>query len=134
MIAQAPALWTFEEDILNRSWKDWLLAHISFGKPLHRYEGVLTITTNAIELVGEDKNTKQDFFLKIYKNEIEQLYLGFDETFNAAETRSLGLSWLPLRLLISKDEQIQKLYLIINYSFGRTDNKEYLEFLKQWLS
>ncbi|MGN6343266.1 MAG: hypothetical protein ACTHML_19970 [Ginsengibacter sp.] len=114
MIAQAPALWTFEEDILNRSWKDWLLAHISFGKPLHRYEGVLTITTNAIELVGEDKNTKQDFFLKIYKNEIEQLYLGFDETFNAAETRSLGLSWLPLRLLISKDEQIQKLYLIIN--------------------
>jgi hypothetical protein len=134
MIAQAPALWTFEEDILNRSWKDWLFAQISFGKPLHRYEGFLTLSVNTIELAGEDKNTKQDFFIEIYKHEIEQLYLGFDETFNAAETRGLGLSWLPLRLLFSKNEQVKKLYLIINYSFGRTDNKEYFEFLKQWLS
>lgn len=134
MITQAPALWAFEEDILNRSWKDWLLAHMSLGKPLHRYEGILTITTNTIELIGEDKNTKQEFLLEIYKHEIEQLYLGLDDTFNAAETRNLGLGWLPLRLLFSRDEQIQKLYLIINYNFGRTDNKECFEFLKQWLS
>jgi hypothetical protein len=134
MIAQSPALWTFEEDILNRSWLDWLTAHLSLGKPLHRYEGTLTLYANTLELIGQDKKTKEDFSLEVYKQEIEQLYLGFDEAFNASETRSLGLTWLPLRLLFSKNEQERKLYLIINYNFGRTDNKEYFEFLKQWVS
>jgi hypothetical protein len=134
MIAQSPALWTFEDDILNRSWLDWLTAHLSLGKPLHRYEGMLTLYANTLELLGQDKKTKEDFSLEIYKQEIEQLYLGFDEAFNASETRSLGLTWLPLRLLFSKNGQERKLYLIINYNFGRTDNKEYFEFLKQWVS
>ncbi|MEO8821726.1 MAG: hypothetical protein ABI374_12835 [Ginsengibacter sp.] len=134
MMAQTPALWSFEEDILNRSWEDWLVAHLSFGKPLHRYEGVLTIYTNTLVLIGKEKKTKDEFSLEIYRQEMEQLYLGFDETFNASETRGFGLTWLPLRLIFTKDDQIRKLYLIINYSFGKTDNKEYFEFLKQWVS
>ncbi|MDQ2721542.1 MAG: hypothetical protein M3Z26_17535 [Bacteroidota bacterium] len=134
MIAQTPALWTFEEDILNRSWLDWLAAHMSLGKPLHKYEGMLTLYTNTLELIGQEKRTKEDFSLEIYRQEIEQLYLGFDEAFNASETRTLGLTWLPLRLMFIKNEQERKLYLIINHSFGRTDNKEYFEFLKQWVS
>ena len=133
MITETPALWTFEEDILNRSWQDWLAAHLSFGKPLHRYEGMLTLYTNTLVLNGQDKKTKEEFSLQIYKGEIEQFYLGFDGTFNASETRSLGLTWLPLRLMFTKNEQVKKLYLIINYSFGKTDNKEYFEFLKQWV-
>ena len=134
MIAQTPALWTFEEDILNRSWLDWLDAHFSFGKPLHKYEGMLTLYAYTLELTGQDKKTKEEFSLEIYKQEIEQLYLGFDDAFNASETRSLGLTWLPLRLIFIKNGQERKLYLIINYSFGKTDNKEYFEFLKQWVS
>ena len=133
MIAQTPALWTFEEDILNRSWQDWLVAHLSFGKPLHRYEGMLTLYTNTLALIGQDEKTKEEFSLEIYKREIEQLYLGFDETFNVSETRGLGLTWLPLRLMFTKNGQTKKIYLIINYSFGKTDNKEYFEFLKQWV-
>ncbi|MEO9021899.1 MAG: hypothetical protein ABI237_04240 [Ginsengibacter sp.] len=134
MIAQAPALWTFEEDILNRSWRDWLAAHLSFGKPLHRYESILTLYTNTLELTGLDVKMKEGFSMEIYKQEIEQLYLGFDEAFNASETNTFGVTWLPLRLMFTRDDQIRKLYLIINYSFGKTDNKEYFEFLKQWVS
>lgn len=134
MIAQSPALWSFEEDILNRSWRDWLVAHLSLGKPLHRYEGMLTLYTNTIELIGQDIKTTEEFSLVLFKQEIEQLYLGFDKAFNASESRSLGLSWLPLRLAFMKNGIDQKLYLIINYSFGKTDNKEYFEFLKRWVS
>jgi hypothetical protein len=133
MITEAPALWAFEEDILSRSWLEWLTAHTSFLKPLHRYEGVLTIHANALQLTGKDKRTKDEFYLEIYKYEIGQLYLGFDETFNMSETRGFGLTWLPLRLTFAKDEQIIKLYLIINYTFGQTDNKECFEFLKKWI-
>lgn len=133
MISQTQILWAFEEDILNRSWLDWLAAHTSFGKPLHRYEGLLTIYNNSLQLKGIDKKTKKEFYVEIFKYEIEELYLGFDKTFRASETRGFGLSWLPLRILFVKNKQERKLYLIVNYQFGKTGNKEYFEFLKQWL-
>ena len=137
MISQIPSLWAFEEDILSRSWVDWLVAHVSLGKPLHRFEGMLTVHDNFIQLTGKDKRTKQDFYLQIVKYEIEQLYLGFDEIFCTSETRGLGispLSWLPLRISFTKNEEERKLYLIVNYQFGKSDNTEYFEFLKQWVS
>ena len=134
MISQSPALWAFEEDILSRSWLDWLAAHISFGKPLHRYEGTLTVHDNLLQLTGEDKRTKEDFSLDIYKYQIEQLYLGFDDVFTALETRGLGLTWLPLRILFTNNGKKAKIYLITNYQFGRTGNKEYFEFLKKWVA
>lgn len=134
MISQTPSLWAFEEDILSRSWLDWLAAHISFGKPLHRYEGTLTVHNNFIQLAGFDKRNNEEFQLDIYKYEIEQLYLGFDESFSAFETRGLGLTWLPLRILFIKNGEERKLYLITNYQFGKTGNREYFDFLKQWVS
>lgn len=132
MIAQAPALWAFEEDIVNRTWLDWLSAHYSFGKPLHRYEGQITINAGSIELNGFDKKTKEPFELIIYKPELEQVYHGFDEVFKLSEARGMGLTFLPLRLAFTKDDKTHRLYLIINYRFCKTDNAEYFEFLKQW--
>lgn len=38
---------------------------------------------------------KEEFSLKIYRQKIGQLYLGFDEAFNASETSGLRLHWLP---------------------------------------
>jgi len=137
MISQTPALWAFEEDSLSRSWMDWLAAHVSFGKPLPRYEGILTLRNNFLQLAGNDKRTKSEFYLEIYKHEIEQLYLGFDEAFSISETRGLGstaLSWMPLRISFIKNEEERTLYLITNYHFGKSDNGEYFEFLKQWVS
>ena len=32
-------LMAYEEDIKNRSFWDWIKAHTSFMKPLHRYKG-----------------------------------------------------------------------------------------------
>lgn len=137
MISQTPALWAFEEDILSRSWMDWLAAHISFGKPLHRYQGMLTIQNSSLQLAGNDKRIKTEFYLEIYKHEIKQLYLGFDEAFSVSETRGLGpsaLGWMPLRISFIKNEEERTLYLITNYQFGKSDNGEYFEFLKQWVS
>lgn len=116
---------------------DWLAAHVSFGKPLHRYEGMLTLRNNFLQLAGNDKMTKSEFYLEIYKHEIEQLYLGFDEAFSISETRGLvptALGWMPLRISFIKNEEERTLYLISNYHFGKSDNGEYFEFLKQWVS
>ena len=72
MIAPAKVFWAFEEDILNRSWLEWLCAHISFSNPLHRYKGELTILNDILQLVGKDKKTKAEILLEIHKYEIEQ--------------------------------------------------------------
>jgi len=42
-------------------------AHFSFGNPLHRYEGSLTLYTNTLALIGEDKKTKEEFSLEVYR-------------------------------------------------------------------
>ena len=125
-------LWAFEEDIQSRSWSDWLKAHTSFLKPLHRYEGILTVYTNSLNFSGMDKKAQTEISFDIEKHQITQLYLGFDPTFNILETRGLNF-WLLLRLTFLQDGKEEKLYLITNYSFGLSDNKNCFEFLKMWV-
>lgn len=134
MIAQVPVLWIFEEDIRSRSWLEWLRAHISFEKPLHRYEGIATLYATSIILEGFDNRGKEEVNLEIYKYAIEQLYHGFDSVFSVTESRGLGLTWHPVRLTYTSENLIKNVYLIVNYRFGKTDNLEFFEFLKQWLS
>lgn len=131
---ETTTLWAFEEDILTRSWLDWLKAHTSFLKPLHRYEGCLTILPDKLILTGIDIRTGKEISLDIYRYQIGQLYLGFDKSYNALESRGLGLTWLPLRMTFTQKGAEKKLYLITNYKFGWADTKDYFEYLKDWLS
>jgi hypothetical protein len=124
-------LWAFEEDIQSRSWLDWLKAHTSFLKPLHRFEGMMTVYTNSLNFSGVDKRSQEQVSFDVNKHDVTQLYLGFDETFNLLETRGPGF-WLPLRITFLRDGREEKLYLITNYNFGFSDNKNCFEFLKIW--
>ena len=88
-------------DIKNRAFKDWLSAHNSFGTPLHRYDGELTLGKDQLQYIGIDtKNNNAEFSLIIYKYQIEQIYYGFDDVFHMHESRDLGLYWKPIRIKI----------------------------------
>jgi hypothetical protein len=130
---ELPVLWASEEDVQNRSWFDWLKAHASFMKPLHRFEGSLFLDQHKLILSGIDKRTTEDISIDIYKYQILQLYLGFDETFNIMETRDLGLSGFPIRLTYIQNQKEEKLYLIANIGYGMTSNKDCYEVLKNWI-
>lgn len=135
MISETTALWAFEEDVITRSRGDWMQAHTSFLKPLHRYEGQVNVLPDKLILSGKDKRTGEEILFTIRKNHIVQLYLGFDESYNATETRGFGLKWLPLRVTFLQNGIEEKLYLITNYRFfGWSDNKDYFQYLKEWLS
>lgn len=134
MIAQAPALWIFAEDIQNRSWIEWLRAHISFGKPLHRFDGIVTLNATTLLLEGFDNREKKAVAFEISKYQIEQLYHGFDEVYSISESRGLGITWHPVRLTFTTEDLVKSLYFIINYRFGRTENLAFFELLKQWAS
>jgi hypothetical protein len=133
MIKESLAFLSFSEDIRNRSFLDWVMAHTSLAQPLHKYKGLLKLDRDKICFYGTEKKTGDDFRLIIYKYEIQQLYYGFDNVFNALETRNLGFSWKPLRISFSREKTDFQIYLIIDYFYGRTDNEAWMEILKEWL-
>lgn len=129
------ALWSFEEDIRTRSWTDWLTAHTSFMKPLHRYEGLVTVYPDRLNFSGIDKRSaiQDNFSFNIYKYQIGQLYYGFDETFHRWETRGHGLTGFPLRLTFTQNKKEERLYLITNFKAGWWNNTNCFGFLKDWV-
>lgn len=133
MFKESKALIAFREDILNRTFFDWLEAHISLMNPLHRYRGYIRMERETLSFYGTEKKTGNEFSFNIYRSEIRQLYHGFDEAFTAWETRNLGLGWKPLRITFTREKKDFHLYLIINYTYGRTDNEIWMEVLKNWL-
>ena len=129
------ALIICREDFERRGFLDWLVSHISLSLPPHRYRGIIEITDSYIKFTGTDtrENTDVEFF--ILKNTILEVYLGYDEAFNIFKTRGLGLFWAPVRLKIQEDNKREKyIYCIIGYNYFRTANREFYEFLKEWLA
>ena len=47
-------LLSFDEDIRNRSLIDWVKAHTSGFKPLHRYEGIFELNEGKLTFNGKD--------------------------------------------------------------------------------
>ena len=133
-IKKGKVLMAYKEDIKHRGFLDWLKAHTSFVKPLHRYEGNITLSDEKIVFDGKDKKTKNDCAIEINKIDVTDIYLGFDDVFKRGEERSLGISFQPLRIVFSKDEKEYILYLIIDFNrlLRATKNKEWYEELKKW--
>ncbi|KXB07280.1 hypothetical protein AKJ51_01595 [candidate division MSBL1 archaeon SCGC-AAA382A20] len=127
-------LFAFEKDIESRGFWDWMRAHTSWMKPLHRYEGLLEITEDKLLLVGEDKE-EGEIELEIPVDRIDDVQFGFDETFSRGEDRQLGLfGFAPLRIRYESEEGEKKLYLFAD--FGRfpirnCDNERVLEKLNE---
>ncbi len=133
-IKKDKVLMAYKEDIKHRGFLDWLKAHTSFVKPLHRYEGNITLSDEKIVFDGKDIKTKNDSAIEINKIDVTDVYLGFDDVFRRREDRSLGISFQPLRIVFSKDEKEYILYLIIDFNrlLRATKNEEWYEELKKW--
>lgn len=133
MIFESSALLSFSEDIQNRSFTDWIKAHTSFMYPLHTYIGNIRIEGNVFMFLGIERKSRQEFQFNIFRNEIEEVYHGYDDVFTIFETRNFGIGWKPVRITFTQNERTLNLYLIVNYSLGRTDNAIWFEILKNWL-
>lgn len=135
LLYEGSALWTYKREVQKRSWLDWLRAHVSVSKPLHRYEGVLDVFRNGILLKGYDTQAGEERVFRINKAQIKQVYLGFDGTFHLGEVSGLGLHWQPLRIkyIDEEDKNERYLYLVMDFALGRSTNKLWYSALKDWL-
>jgi len=129
------ALMAFEIDIKQRTLGDWVRAHTSLAKPLHRYDGEIVLKDDRIIFEGRDGRTGEDFRKEMNKRDVTGVELGFDHVFRRREDRSLGLAFKPLRVHFLENGSRRTMYLIISFgALRRTSrNPEWFEFLKGWI-
>lgn len=71
----------------------------------------------------------------IVKDCIEEVYHGYDKTFNVIQTRGLGLGWAPVRIrFVDNNEQENVAYFITGYNAWCSTNRDFYGYLMDWLS
>jgi len=134
-------LMAYEEDIKNRSLLDWMKAHTSGFKPLHRYEGGFELNKEKVIFDGKDVKEGKDFNLEILIKDITDVYLGWDKVFTGFPMSKAGdrtYPWnKPLRLRYKSDQGERTIYLFVmfhhKWGIRASDNKEVYEKLKEIL-
>lgn len=127
-------LMAYEEDIKNRSFWEWMKAHTSFAKPLHRYEGVLELNNDELIFTGRDVKENKEFLIKIPLKDITDVYYGFDKVFRGRDERAWPWN-KPLRIRYRYENGERTIYLFAHYHIKKgirsSDNKEVYEKLKE---
>lgn len=132
------SLMAYEEDVKRRSWTDWLKAHTSGFKPLHRYEGVLELSDEELIFEGRDIREKVEFRLEIPLRKIREVHYGFDEVFRGREERAWPWN-KPLRIKYQSEDGEKTIYLFARFHrkggiIRASDNKEVYEKLRKLIS
>jgi hypothetical protein len=129
-------LMAYEEDVESRGFWDWVKAHTSFMKPLHRYERFLELSKEKITFTGKDVKEDKDFNLEIAIVNITNFHFGFDDVFTGWEDRAAPWN-KPLNVRYKSKEGGKTIYLFTNfhrkYGFRASDNKEVFEKLESYL-
>ena len=124
VILTGQALYSYRHELLERDSFADLGAHFSGIKPFHKHTGEIALSANKLFVSGDED-------LQIPLASIEQIYLGFDESFPRTLVKNMGLFWQPLRLSLSSGNT---LYLIIDYNMLGVNNQLWFDGLKELLS
>jgi len=104
----------FEEDIKNRSFIDWIKAHTSFMKPLHRYQGSFEINDDTIMFSGEDVKENEEYILKIKDDDITDITYGYDDVFTGWEDRAAPWN-KPLKISFISKNGKKNVYFFVSF-------------------
>lgn len=130
------ALMSYEEDLDNRGMIEWVEGSPSLNT-LNRYEGDLTLFDDQLVFEGVDNETKQDFTIKINRDEVEDIYFGFDDAFeNKMSEEENEIYFEPLRITFFKEGIDRVIYLLIEFDpVSKTaGNKDWYEDLEEWIN
>jgi hypothetical protein len=124
IILAGKVLWSYDYEVLERTTLSDISAHFSGMSPFHCHSGEIALTEEKILITG-------DTDLEISLGNLNQIYLGFDETFPRTLVKNLGLFWQPLRLSLSNGLH---LYLIIDFNMLGAKNHLWFKRLKEMLA
>jgi hypothetical protein len=121
----------FKNDFKHRTWLDWIQSQIMLAPPPFRFKGAVTFDANGITFVGYDIFHDEEVQFNIPKNEMKQLYYGYDDTFRRLQSKGMDNTWAPIRFKFAHEND---LYLISEFNGIYSANEELFEELKMWLS
>src|SRR5688500_8631619 len=122
-IKKDSALLAYKEDLEERGFLDWIKVHLTYEKPVHRYEGNLILYPNKLIFSGVDIQTEKEYFIEIAKEDVEKVQLGFDDIYQVREDRLMGDGFQPLRLDFINNGIHTTAYMIIE--FDRAERRAY---------
>lgn len=133
-IMQGNAMWSFDHEMAQVAAGYKMMSGLSgIGGPIHHHRGLIAL--NNSELIIEGDSDDENDFLSISLVAITQMYHGYDEVYEAYSVKNAGLFWQPLRITFyNKPNEIQTIYLIIDYFGMTTQNKKWYYALTELLN
>lgn len=131
------SLLAFKEDIEHSGLLDWIKAHTSFMRPLHRYYGALELNDDSLVFSGSDEKKGGHFGLTVRVADITDLHLGFDSAFKRIDDHALGIfHFVPLRIDFAPNKKASSIYVFANYSalIRQSDNQQLFDELTGLIS
>lgn len=122
-ILEGKVMWSYQQELCDAGLLQEVSAMFSFVPPLHHHSGEITLTENEIIISSDDEK------LVINLAQLDQIYMGFDDTFKATYVKNNGLFWQPLRLVYQTAASKETIYLIIDHNFIGSQNKYWYDTL-----
>jgi len=121
------AMWSYDHEIAACTLIDAAGGLFALTPPPHHREGEIILTTGTLVIDGYN-------YLDIPLNQLEQVYLGFDDVYKRSLIKNNGTFWQPLRLRYKVADGHNTIYLMIDNSFFGTKNQLWFDTLKQLLA
>ncbi len=123
-ILSGKVIWAYSREVLERNSSKDIGFHFTGIAPFHTHTGEITLTNTTIIILGEEE-------INISLNDLESVYLGFDEVYTRNLVKNFGLFWQPLRLDLQSSE---KIYLIIDLTMFSSKTQLWFDTIKEILS
>lgn len=133
------ALMSHKKEWEKRGFLNWVAGWRSSREWKHRYEGELRLEEEKLVFEGVDKKEGERYRKEISREDVTDIYHGFDRVFRRRDAPSLGtlfgIGFKPLRVSFREGDEERSLYLIIgfNRSTASSNNKEWKEQLEKWV-
>jgi hypothetical protein len=126
-LLEARVLWSYDYELESKTGINNIAAQFSGIPPIHDHEGVLCLTKSGINIQGDED-------LMIPLGDIEEAYVGFDESYQRNFVKNLGLLCQPLRIVTNNGIAKRTIYLILDYNyFGCAKNLTLFDMLQEML-
>jgi len=127
-LLEARVLWSYDYELESKTGINNITAQLRGIPPVHNHTGVLSLTNNGINIKGDED-------LIISLADIEEAYVGFDESYQRNFVKNLGLLCQPLRIVTNNEDAKRTIYLILDYNyFGCAKNLTLFDMLQEMLA
>ena len=126
-LLESTVLWSYDHELQLKGGLSHIASLFSGMPPIHNHQGHLLLTEQSIIITGDS-----DIIISL--NDIEELYVGFDENYPRNFVKNFGAFCQPLRVKANNGISSTTVYLILDYTYFGSSNQTLFDMLQELLS